>query len=305
MKKAAISLLVITMITLLGLTVGSQLISSDSTLEISVLDVGQGDSIVVRTPDNVSLVIDASAGHQEVDALAKILPWNQRHLDYLLITHPDLDHYGGARWLLERYTIGQVLYNGNEANVSAGFKQFLADIRQRGIPLRLVQAGEVIQWPSGVHWKFLWPPADYQADNTNASCVVSKISWGSEDLLLPGDLPSEQEAILLTQQDVSAEIVKAGHHGSKFSSSSAWLQAVSPEWCLISAGRDNSYGHPNYAALQRLQHTGCRILSTIDNGTLSFRFSSTSIDYLTAPGWDFFGLPMAPLLAILNPLPNK
>ena len=303
MRKIVISFLAPVLLGLLALMIYRS-VGNNPSLLLSVLDIGQGDSIVVRTPDNITLVIDASSGHQEVDALAAVLPWNDRRIDYLLLTHPDLDHYGGAQWLLERYTIGQVLYNGDEINGSAGFKKLLAEIRKRQIPLRKVGAGETLRWSSGVRWQFLWPPAGYAAPSTNAGCVVSKVSWGREAVLLPCDLPSEQENELIKQQDVEAAILKAGHHGSKFSSSANFLQTVSPQWCLISAGRDNRYGHPNPAAVLRLRRTGCQLLSTIDSGTLTFRLSSTSIDYPNGSSRTFFGLPIPPFLAILNSLHN-
>ncbi len=273
-----------------------------SSIQFSMLDIGQGDSLLLRTPDHITILIDTGAGHQVVDALSNAMPWNDHHIDYLLLTHPDLDHYGGAQWILDRYTVGQILYNGDEVNGSDGFRKLLGDIRARNIPLRAVHQGEQFRWASGIRWKLLWPPAQYKAPSTNAGCVVSKISWGREDILLPCDLPSEQEAIMMRQVDVSAEILKAGHHGSKYSSATDFLAAVNPSWCLISAGRDNRYGHPNPAAMIRLRRTGCQVLTTIDQGTVQLAISSTSIDYLSPTDHRFLGLPMGPLLAILNPL---
>lgn len=302
MKKYLVtSIFVIIIVSLVVVIVRTRSVATPS-IQFAMLDVGQGDSLLIRTPDNITILIDTGAGHQVVDALSAALPWNDHHIDYLLLTHPDLDHYGGAQWLLDRYTISHILYNGDETNGSAGFAKLLADIRARNITLQAVHQGQQFRWASGIRWKLLWPPSDFRPPSSNAGCVVSKISWGQEDILLPCDLPSEQEALMMRQVDVGAEILKAGHHGSKYSSASDFLAAVNPRWCLISAGKDNRYGHPNPAALIRLRRTGCQVLSTIDLGTVRFEISSTSVHYIPHQSGYWLGLPMGPLLAILNPL---
>jgi len=188
-------------------------------LEVTVLDIGQGDSIFIRTPDGVTILVDGGRDNQVINRLADVIPWWQHKIDYLVSTHSDLDHYGGLEGVAQKYQIGEFWYNGDESNKATSYQSLLASLKQKQIPLRVIRQGEEFHWPSGVILHWLWPVAIKDGERNEGS-LVGRLSWGAQDVLLTGDLPSEQEQLILASgQIVEAEILKVGHHGSKNSSS--------------------------------------------------------------------------------------
>lgn len=238
-------------------------------LTVTALDIGQGDSIFIRTPDNVTILIDGGSDNQVVVRLGEVIPWWQHHIDYVVLTHSDHDHYGGLQSVIEKYDVGEFWYNGDQSNNSSSYQSLLNSVKSRKISSRVIRQGDEWNWPSGVRLHWLWP-ITVEDGERNSGSLVGRLSWGSEDVLLTGDLPSEQEQqIITTGQIVESEILKVGHHGSKNSSSKEFLDAVQPNLCLISAGRDNSYGHPHPETLKRLTDAHCQIVSTITSGDVT------------------------------------
>jgi competence protein ComEC len=161
--------------------------------------------------------------------------------------------------------------------------------------VKTIRQGDEWQWDSGVRLHWLWPVAIPPGD-PNAISLVGRLSWGSEDVLLVGDLPSAQEQLLLDSgQAVEAEVLKVGHHGSKYSSSPSFLAAVHPQLCLISAGKDNSFGHPHAETLKRLHDVNCQTDTTIEDGSMTVE--------LTTSTWRWYrsaDLPSSLFLGILK-----
>ncbi len=250
--------------------------SSSQKLTVTTLDIGQGDSIFVRTPENITILIDGGKDNQVTNRLSQVIPWWQRQIDYLVLTHSDLDHYGGLESVVRKYQIGEFWFNGDLDNSAASYQSLIRTLRDRGVPLHLIRQGEEYHWDSGVSLHWLWP-VRYQSGQRNEASLVGRLSWGSEDVLLTGDLPSAQEqSILQSGQTVEAEVLKVGHHGSKNSSAADFLAAVQPKLCLISAGKDNSYGHPHADTLKRLHDVNCQIISTIDTGSMTLELTTSS-----------------------------
>ncbi len=266
-------------------------------LTVTTLDVGQGDSIFIRTPDGITLLIDGGADNQVLQRLADVIPWWQRKIDYLVLTHSDHDHYGGLESVVQKYQIAEFWYNGDQSNQAASYQSLLTSLRKRQIPLRVIRQGDEWRWPSRVQLYWLWP-LSIEDGERNSGSLVSRLSWGTEDVLLTGDLPSEQEQMILDSgQTMEAEILKVGHHGSKNSSSNNFLSQVQPDLCLISAGQDNSYGHPHPETLKRLQDVSCQIISTIDSGSMTIELGTSTWHWYPASD-----LPRSAFLGILKTL---
>jgi competence protein ComEC len=187
-----------------------------------------------------------------------------------------MDHYGGLESVVRKYQIGEFWFNGDLDNSAASYLSLIQILRDRGVMLHPIHQGEEYRWDSGVTLRWLWP-VHYEEGQRNEVSLVGRLSWGSEDVLLTGDLPSEQERSLLqSHQTLEAEVLKVGHHGSKNSSDVDFLAAVQPKLCLISAGKDNSYGHPHADTLKRLQDVNCQIISTIDNGSMTVELTTST-----------------------------
>jgi competence protein ComEC len=248
-------------------------------LRVYFLDIGQGDSLLIETPEHTSILVDAGSNGRVVEQLGEVLPWWQRKIDYILITHPDHDHYGGFESVLQKYQVGEVLWAGDE-DPAAAFQSLLQDIRKRGIPMRKLSQGDSMRWPSGVNLRILWPPESYVTKDKNNRSLTGLLSFGTEEYLLTGDLPQAEEFLMLAQYpDLEAEVLKVGHHGSKGSSGAAFLGAAHPVYCMISVGKDNRYGHPAPEALQRMQDAHCEIHTTMDEGLMSIATDGSTLRF--------------------------
>lgn len=243
------------------------LLSADA-LIVHYLDVGQGDATLVQLPDSTTVLIDGGPDNAVLHELGRLLPWWQRTIDYLIITHPHLDHYNGFFGVVEKYRIGRVFFNGEEG--TSHFSQLMSEMHRREIPLTVVSAGDTFTLPDGVTLEFLWPKPSYPQKSVDALSLAFLISRHDSDFLFMGDVPQDEELeILRVRPTLQAEVVKVGHHGSSSSSHASFLQAVAPEHCIISAGRNNRYGHPHRQTLRNLGRALCRVWVTFEHGTVS------------------------------------
>ena len=254
-------------------------------LELTVLDVGQGDSLFVVTPGGRTLLIDGGGAfdgfpghevHNGVDpgeeAVSPYL-WSRgfQRLDVVALTHAHQDHLGGLTAILENFRVAR-LWIGREVSSQALVRlEELA--RQRKIPIEHALRGESFHW-DGVDGDFLWPeivPEEVAPSAKNNDSLVLRLRFGSETFLLPGDAEKQVEREILSENSVEAlqsTVLKIGHHGSKNSTMPEFLAAVQPRVGIISAGEGNPYGHPNAELLKRLENAGVRILRTDRDGAV-------------------------------------
>ncbi|MEK7099524.1 MAG: MBL fold metallo-hydrolase [Patescibacteria group bacterium] len=244
----------------------------DARLTVSFLDVGQGDSILVRGPTGIEMLIDGGRDRSVLRRLPGVIGPFDRSIDLVVETHPDADHIAGLADVLERYRVHYFLSPGIE-NDTATTKRLLADVaKERGLTAFTARKGERIHLGGGAYADVLYPDHDVSKSETNAGSVVLHIVYGGTSFMLTGDLPSSGEDHLVTEDGATlkSDVLKAGHHGSRTSTDSGWLAAVGPSTVVISAGKDNSYGHPHPETLDRIRLQGAAILSTIDEGTITF-----------------------------------
>jgi competence protein ComEC len=240
-------------------------------LEVTVLDVGQGDAIFIRTPAGQRILIDAGPDSSILSALADRLHYFERRIDLLILTHPDADHIAGASDLLRRYEIGAVGLTGVLHDTGA-YGDVLRQIRTQGIPVYPLTAATDLALGSDTTLDLLWPTENLigqDVPDNNTTSIVAKLTYGETSFLFTGDANLGVEAALLgSGENLAADVLKLGHHGSRTSSGEEFLRAVQPSYALISAGAENRYGHPHPEVLERLPASTTQLFTTAGNLTL-------------------------------------
>jgi competence protein ComEC len=243
----------------------------DGRLHVYFLDVGQGDAILVQTPDGRQILIDGGPNPTALlSELSAVMPFWDRSLDLVVLTHPDGDHLTGLLAALDRYQVGRVLDTSqtDAAPLAAAWRERL----EKGhIPRTLALRGMRI--PLGdVMLTVLHPsskPMIGTASDENNNSIVLRIDYGPTSLLLTGDAESEAEADMIKAGlPLQADVLKIAHHGSNGSTSAPFLVAVAPSEAVIQVGADNSFGHPAREVLKRLMDARAEILRTDTNGRI-------------------------------------
>lgn len=246
---------------------------STKVLRVSFLDVGQGDSIFIEGPTGIQMLIDGGRDHSVLRELPKHMSFFDRSIDVVVATHPDADHIGGLPEVFERYTVHTYLSSGVENTTMPTAVLAHAVSVEPSLTSILARRGMRIDLGRGAYGEILYPDRDVEGVETNTASIVMRVVYGESEFMLTGDAPSEIESWIISSHErdkLLSDVLKAGHHGSRHSTSEVWLSAVSPEYVVISAGKDNSYGHPHEEVLSRVAAIGATLLSTIDSGTISF-----------------------------------
>lgn len=268
-------------VTLASLALSAVLLGArpDGNLHVAFLDVGQGDAILIQTPGGRQVLVDGGRYPNMLLAeLGRQMPFWDRSLDLVVATHADDDHVGGLVEVVERYRVDHLLTNGLEPLSDPAFEALLAAARERDVGLAVAQAGQRIALEEGVLLDVLHPAPGFWAESPNEMSVVMRLTYGNLSVLLTGDAESEAESALINSQSgLASTVLKAGHHGANSSSGEAFLDAVQPSLVVISAGKDNSYGHPHPAVLERIAAAGAGVLRTDQQGTLTLSSDGRTI----------------------------
>ncbi len=251
-------------------------------LTLRVMDVGQGDSIYVRLPNNDDILIDGGPDDRVLQELGRALPLGEREIELLIISHNHADHIGGLINVLQHYKVDQIWLSG-AIHTTDQYLNLLKVIKEQKIPTTVVKAGSVSQ-RGETKLTVLHPPIDMtgqQPEDQHAATVVVKISWKDFCTLLTGDLNSDQEAAVIQaaeslHESLGCKVLKVTHHGSAYGSSVAFLNAVQPEIGIISVGRHNLYHHPAPSLLERLGQFGINIYRTDQDGTVTITTDGTN-----------------------------
>jgi competence protein ComEC len=258
-------------------------------LRVTFLDVGQGDAIVLQTPKGHVMVVDTGRATPEDDMGRRVvLPFLRaqgvNRVDALVLTHPDIDHIGGAISLLQRITVRYLLLPPSTSDDPL-YRHIQEAAERRRIPVRTLARGERIEFSDGVAAEVLHPSvrsAFEQHPDNNASLVL-RLRYGRTSLLLTGDTEEEAERDMLRAgENVRADVLKLGHHGSLTSSSESFLEAVRPQVAIVSAGRGNVYGHPHPEILARLEARHIRLFRTDRNGAITIVSDGREMKIATA-----------------------
>jgi len=244
---------------------------SGDLLKVYFLDVGQGDAILIDSPTHRQVLIDGGKNRQVLSKIAQALPFGDKSIDVVIGTHPDADHIGGLPEVIARYDVGLIFEPGVESdnNIDDELKR---RIRDKNIPSLIARRGMVLNLGDGVRLTILFPIQDVSNWETNRASIVAKLEYGDISFLLTGDSPIGIEDVLMkiNSRILDIDVLKLGHHGSRTSTSLKFSQATTPEYAIISAGKDNSYGHPHQEVLNNLASVGAKILNTAESGTIKF-----------------------------------
>lgn len=241
------------------------------TLSVYFLDVGQGDAIFIDSPNHKRILVDGGKNRKVLTELGKILPFADKKIDVVVATHPDSDHIGGLPEVVSRYRVGTFIESGVESENSID-DELDRRVLEKNITVLNARRGMVINLGDGVSLQILFPIQDVSNWETNRASIVSKLVYGEHEFLLTGDSPIAIENVLISMGKavLDVDILKAGHHGSRTSTSPEFAEATTPQYAIISASIDNTYGHPHKEVLDILNKVNAKILSTAELGTIKF-----------------------------------
>jgi competence protein ComEC len=261
---------------------------NNSGLKIVFLDVGQGDAILLTEGQN-QVLIDGGPNRQKIlEELGKYIPFWDRQIEIVIATHPDADHIGGLVGVLGAYQVKTAIKTNaqNDTDVFGAFQKGLEVKKPARNVFGIADAGgaEIIEakkgvsvkFPSGAELNIVYPFAGVNSEktsnsDTNAESVVAKLNFGENSFLFTGDLPSEKELEFIKgSEKIKANILKVAHHGSKYATTSEFLDIVKPEDAIISVGKNNKYGHPTQEVLDRLKNIGAKIFRTDEMGDIVY-----------------------------------
>lgn len=242
-------------------------------LTFAVLNIGQGDGLFIEGPTGIQVLVDAGPNTGGVlRELPKVMAFGDRTLDAVVETHPDADHMGGFVDVLERYKVSAFITPGiiKHNTVTDALDR---EVDAQHIPIYIARRGVVLDLGGGAELDILYPDQDVTnfGDKTNDGAIVAHLVYGKISVMLTADAPFSTEAHLIqisTSTDLISDLLKVGHHGSKFSTSDAFIAAVHPQVALISVGAHNTYGHPTQETLGRLSAAGVPVMRTDQRGTI-------------------------------------
>jgi competence protein ComEC len=245
--------------------------SAPGVLTFVVLDVGQGDALYIESPTGVQVLIDGGPGDTLLQELPSVMPALDRSLDAVVETHPDADHIGGFSELLDRYEVGSFIEPGVSKDTATA-KRLEEKIDEKKIPRIIARGGMSLDLGGGARLDILYPDhavSNLPSDKANEGGIVARLVYGESEALLMADVGAGVETHLLkfNTEALDSDILKVGHHGSRFSSSKEFVRAVSPDTAVISVGK-NSYGHPTAQTLGTLKEVGATLFRTDENGTV-------------------------------------
>lgn len=235
-------------------------------LTVHFIDVGQGDSLLIQFAGK-NMLVDGGESNMGSRVVSYLKSHDVSSIDLLVATHPHSDHIGGLVTVLESFPVLQVLDSG-EPHTSQTYESFLMLIDKKDIPFKVAQSGQTISLDSRLKIEVLNPPKTHFED-LNDNSVVLRVTYGDASFLLPGDAEKEAENCMLSSNyNLDSDILKVAHHGSSSSSTSVFLQAVSPEVSVIEVGEGNDYGHPSSKTLEALKKVGSAVYRTDLNGNI-------------------------------------
>ncbi len=243
-----------------------------NTMTVAFLNIGQGDAIYIESPTHNQLIIDGGPGSAILAELSQVMPFYDKHIDALLVTNPDKDHYAGFIDVLRSFTVAMVLEPGTKSTTDT-YKVFSKEIDNEGSQEFIARRGMILHLGGGAELHILYPDRDVSQEKINDGSVIAQLRYGNTAVMLTGDAPSKSEEYVLSLDGttVKSTILKAGHHGSRTSSSESFIQAVDPQYAVISASKGNSYGHPHKETTELFSKYKIPILGTYEKGTIVFK----------------------------------
>ncbi|MBU1445754.1 MBL fold metallo-hydrolase [Patescibacteria group bacterium] len=247
---------------------------------ISFLDVGQGDAIFIRTPDDYTILIDGGPGPMILDEIAKVMPIYTRTIDILTLTHPHADHVNGLVEIVKRYNVKRILLVGTPSQ-NEFYQEWLKVADMNNIEMIFASNGTDFRVGSEVFLDILWPignKAGVAYENLNNASLAMRVIWSDGEnnvkFLLTGDAEIDEESEILNgNSTIKADVLKAGHHGSRTASSEDFLEKSDPRIVVIQSGEANSFGHPHQETLKNFLARNIQVRRNDLEGRIDFIFS--------------------------------
>lgn len=229
-------------------------------------DVGQGDSILVKTVSNYKILVDGGPDSKVTSLLGSTLPFWDRKIDLIVATHPDSDHIKGLTSVIRSYQVGQV-WISNVPKDTQAFRDIETAIKAKKIPVYAPILGDSLEFKDGSRVKVLWPKDRApKFDLVDETSLVIEFSYKNFSTLLTGDALESTQPYPESKKHIN--VLKVAHHGARNGTSQSFLQVIKPDISIISAGKGNKYGHPDPFTLDKLKKVGTKIYNTINNGTV-------------------------------------
>lgn len=262
--KILIFLFVIAIVIWIGVFIEAK---QSQILKVDFFDIGQGDAIFIETGDKKQILIDGGPNSSILEKIGRAIPFYDRYIDVIVLTHPEQDHLNGLIEIIKRYNVGAIITNGIVRNTSQ-YREWMKIIEQKNIPLYIAQKGGKVDFGNGINLDILYPFENMdnkELSDSNNYSIVSKLVYKNFDALFTGDIEKNVEKKLVKSGiDLKSDILKIAHHGSKTSTSEEFLKAVDAIMAIIQMGKDNQYGHPHQEVLERLKNL--RVLQTGKHG---------------------------------------
>ena len=254
-------------------------------LEVIFFDVGQGDAIFIETPQGHQILIDGGPDLTVLEKLAEEMPFYDRKIDLIILTHPEHDHLFGLLEVLKRYEIKYILWTG-VVRETAEWQEWkrLVEIERAKVKIAKFSQKIILQEDPFVFIDVLYPFENLEGqefENSNDTSIVARLVFSDDSFLFTGDIAKEVEGKLVNRNiNLDTDVLKVAHHGSKTSSFLEFLEAVSPEIAVIQVGKDNSYGHPHPEVLANLEQFGIHILRTDINGDIKIVSNGNNFKFI-------------------------
>ncbi|KKU27138.1 MAG: hypothetical protein UX39_C0004G0016 [Candidatus Magasanikbacteria bacterium GW2011_GWA2_46_17] len=292
--------IVVVLIVVIGLLLYVKIFYKDTNEQVTFFDVGQGDAALIRMATGEKILVDCGPNRKILSKLGRVLKFYDREIDYLIATHPDLDHYGGCVDVLRRYKVKKIVTNGISKDYDSYWQEWNKAVRSEGAEIVVMDGNAIWTFGSSTA-EFFSPdktlPLEVAPGDGNNYSIVFKLATPSSTYLFTGDMEIPLELALLNRYcnkseiqnpkfetnpklqnsngqnrrlcpALAADILKVGHHGSDSSTSEDLLRAVAPEKVVVSAGRGNRYGHPSLRIIRRLERMGISVLRTDEKGDI-------------------------------------
>ncbi len=243
-------------------------------LEVIFLDIGQGDSVLIKAPHGQNILIDGGPDNSVVKALGKELKWWDRTIDLLIVSHPDNDHIGGTIPVLERYKVLKVLHTGIKHSTPV-YEEWKVIVQDKKIKNLIAKNEQIINLSKACHLNIIYPDKSiYESEFkvVNNSSIVTKLTCKNKKFLFAGDIEEETEKYLINKKiNLKADVFKASHHGSDTSNAEDFLNLVKPEIVVIQVGHENNFGHPSLRVLKRLERLGAKVYRNDQDGVIKLQ----------------------------------
>ena len=248
----------------------------DSELTVHFIDVGQGDAILIDNKD-YEVLIDGGNNKDGAAVAAYLTDYVDGNLDLVIATHPDADHIGGLDDVITAYAVSEIIDSGASKDTKT-YKEYWQAAQNEQNCKVLYDEDMILDLDYGASLKIIETGDGYKDANDNS--VVAQLNYGEVSVLFTGDMEQEAENASLSKFG-KVNVLKAGHHGSRTSSSQSFLDILQPEYVIISAGKENSYGHPHKAVLERYFNSGATVYGTFRSGTIVMNTDGHSVSFQT------------------------